>query len=497
MDQTKTPYLDALKKYVLENVSPFDVPAHHMGNVDNDFKDYVGQMTYTVDVNAPRGLDNLNHPSGVILEAEKLMADCYHADESFFLINGTSSGILAMIMATCKAHDKIIMPRNCHKSAINALIISGAIPVFVMPQFDSNLEIANQPTMEDYKKAILDNPDAKAVFVINPTYFGATLDLKELVDFSHKHNMIVLADEAHGSHFAFSDELPISAMDAGCDLSAASFHKTSGSLTQSSVLLRKGNLVSHYDVFKSLMVINTTSPSTLLLASLDSARKFMAVDGNRKQHETIELAKYTRNEINKIPGIKARGEEYFKEHGAKAYDLTKVVIELESLSINGFDAYRILKDKYQVQMELAEQYVILAIFGIGSTKEHADKLINGLKGLSNDYFISDRNYPKYHYNTEFPKSRMRPRVAYQAPLKRVSLDNAEGLISKEAIMVYPPGIPLIIPGEVFNKNLIERIKNYKTTGATVMMDYEDMSVSTVDYEQYLINRGSVDDRYDD
>ena len=150
MNQNKMPFLDALKKYINQNVSPFDVPGHHMGNVDNLFKDYIGDLTYNCDVNAPRGLDNLNHPNGVIEESQKLMAECYHADEAFFLINGTSSGILAMIMATVKAHEEIILPRNCHKSVINALILSGAIPVFVMPQFDKNLEISNQPTIDDY-----------------------------------------------------------------------------------------------------------------------------------------------------------------------------------------------------------------------------------------------------------------------------------------------------------------------------------------------------------
>ena len=245
------------------------------------------------------------------------------------------------------------------------------------------------------------------------------------------------------------------------------------------------------------MVINTTSPSTLLLASLDAARKYMAVDGERKQEEIIELAEYTRNEINKIPGFKARGEEYFKENHAYGYDLTKVVIELESVSVNGFDVYRILKDKYNVQMELAEQYVVLAIFGIGSTKRDSDMLIRGLKGISRLYYISKRNYPKYHYNISFPETSMRPRVAYQAPQKKVKLEDAIGLISKESIMAYPPGIPLIIPGEVFNEAIIQRINHYKETGATVLMDYDDGTVSTVDYDQYLVNRGTYeDDRYE-
>ena len=259
MDQNKTPFLDALKKYVDENVSPFDVPGHHMGNAENEFKNYIGQLTYTCDVNAPRGLDNLNHPNGVIEESMKLMADCYKADEAFFLINGTSSGILAMIMSTVKAHEEIILPRNVHKSVINALILAGAIPVFVVPQFDKNLEISNQPTVEDYIKKIESHPYAKAVFVINPTYFGAVNDLKAISKVAHEKGMLCLADEAHGAHLGFTDKLPISAMEADFDLSAVSMHKTAGALTQASVLLRKGNRVSHYDVFKALMVVNTNS----------------------------------------------------------------------------------------------------------------------------------------------------------------------------------------------------------------------------------------------
>ena len=300
MNQNKTPFLDALKSYIDDGISPFDVPGHHMGNAENDFKDYIGELTYTADVNAPRGLDNLNHPSGVIREAEELMADCYGADEAFFLINGTSSGILAMIMATVKAHEEIILPRNVHKSVINALIIAGAIPVFVMPSFDRNLEISNQPRLEDYERQIKRHPNAKAVFVINPTYFGAANDLLAISKMAHEAGMLCLADEAHGAHLGFTKNLPMSAMEADFDLSAVSMHKTAGALTQASVLLRKGNRVSHYDVFKALMVVNTTSPSNLLIASLDSARKYMALHGKEKLDEILQLGDYARKKINEI-----------------------------------------------------------------------------------------------------------------------------------------------------------------------------------------------------
>ena len=169
LDQNKTPYLDALKKYVSEDVLPLDVPGHHMGNVQNKFKDFIGDQLYRCDINAPIGMDNLANPTGVLLDAQKLMAQMCHADKAFFLINGTTSGILAMILATCHTNDKIILPRNVHKSIVNALILCGAKPVYIMPELDKELEIANQPSADDYIKAMHRYPTAKAVFVINPT----------------------------------------------------------------------------------------------------------------------------------------------------------------------------------------------------------------------------------------------------------------------------------------------------------------------------------------
>jgi lysine decarboxylase len=480
MDQNKTPYLDALKKYLDSNVVPFDVPGHHMGNVQNDFMDIVGKKAYQADVNAPRGLDNLNHPNGVIKEAQALMADAYNADEAFFLINGTSSGIIAMIMAACKANDEIILPRNCHKSVINALVLSGATPIFIMPEIDMDLEIANQPSIEEYKKAIDENPKAKAIFVINPTYFGAVIDLKTLTDYAHQHNMLVLVDEAHGAHFGFDSKGPLSAMNCGADMSAASIHKTSGALTQASVLLKKGDRIKHFEIFKILSMLNTTSPSTLLIASLDSARHLMALKGDSMMQECKKLADYAREEINKIKGFKAAGVSHFKEHLQFDFDRTKLVIELDDLTINGFKLYQILKDEYEIQMELAETYAILAIISVASKKEHIDRLVSALKKISQKYYLKGVNYPKFHYSQNFPMQEERPREAFQAPLKIMDLDDCVGEVSKEMIMVYPPGIPLIIPGEIFTKSIVDRIKAYKKANAVILSDFDDGRVSCVD-----------------
>lgn len=470
--QRKAPYVEALKKYVEEDVSPFDVPGHHMGNIENEFTKLIGHEAYHLDVNAPIGMDNLANPHGVLLEAEDLMAEACGADEAFFLVNGTSSGIIAMLLTACKAGEKIILPRNVHKSVINGLILSGAVPEYVMPEIDGQLEIANQPSVEDFKKAITRFPSAKAVFVINPTYFGATNDLKEIVDFAHEHHMAVLVDEAHGAHFYFhAGNAPITAMDAGADMAAVSFHKTGGSLTQSSVLLANTRLFSRYKIQKALNILNSTSPSTLLIASLDAARQFMITNGKKAQEEAYKLAANATERINKIPGFKVAGREHFLQHGAYDYDESKVVIELDKLDISGFELYQLAKKEYGIQFELAETYAVLLIFAIGSKKKHVDALIAALKDISKKHYHKNIVYPDHRFGASFPFMLTRPRVAFHATGKVVSLDECDGLISKEQVMIYPPGIPIICPGEVWTKELIRRMKRYEATGVTILKSY--------------------------
>ena len=484
LNQNQTPFLDALIKYVSENISPFDVPGHHMGNVENRLKDFLGAKTFRSDVNAPIGLDSLQHPTGVIAEAQELMADFAGADHSFFLVNGTTSGIIAMIMAVCKARDKIILPRNVHKSIISALVLSGSIPIYVMPKIDRQLEIANQPSVDDYKRAIIRYPSAKAILVINPTYFGAVNDLKELTAFAHAHNVTVLVDEAHGAHYYFSKNGPLSAMACGADLSSVSFHKTGGSLTQSSVLLLQGKRVSPSEVQKSLSIINTTSPSNLLIASIDAARHFAATKGQEAMNQVLELAQYAREQISKIKGFIPRGREHFLQKGCYDYDETKLVIELDHLDLSGFDLYYLLKEKYQIQVELAETYVVLGILAIGTKKEHLKHLFAALKEISRDHYNHKITYPRHSFSVGFPFLLVRPRSAFYAPSKRISIMDAANEISKESIMIYPPGIPLIIPGEIFTNDLIERIKSYKQTGITMISDYSDGTVNVVDKEHW-------------
>ncbi len=471
----ETPFLDAVELASREIQSPFDVPGHHLGNIDTRAIEVFGRRVYECDLNAPLGLDNLAQPRGVILKAERLLAEATGADDAFFLVNGTTSGIIAMFLTALKANDKVLLPRNVHKSVINSLILCGAIPVYVMPEIDDELNIANQPSLRDWEKAIRQHPSAKALFVINPTYFGAVGPLTELVELAHSHGMAVLVDEAHGAHYYFkaSRALP-SAMDAGADISSVSFHKTAGSLTQSSVLLMHYGLFTREDVQKSLNVLTTTSPSSILMGSLDAARAYVASENGRADMEKVYLlSDYARSEIAKIDGFYDVSREHFIRHGAYDYDVTKLVIGLDRLDISGFELYRILRERYRIQMELAESHAVLGILAIGTKKEHIDNLLKALREIGKEHFHSEMKPVHRQFDSSFPFALIRPRTAFHAPGRVMKLDDLDGEISKEQVMIYPPGIPFICPGEVWTKDLIKRVKNYQASGVKTMSSFED------------------------
>ena len=493
-EQKKTPYLKAYEKYLKEHTSVFDVPGHHQGNIRTDFDKIFTHIVYKNDVNCPRGMDNLLHPTGAIKEAQDLFAKACGADYCKFLVNGSTSGNLIMFLSALQANDKVILPRNVHKSVINGLILSGAVPVFIMPELDKKTEIVNQVSFKQWKKAIDENPDAKAIFIINPTYFGATCDLKKIVNYAHLKNIIVLVDEAHGSHFYFSNKLPITAMQAGADMSTLSIHKTGGSLTQSSILLVKGNRVKKYDVIKSFNMITTTSPSSILLASLDAARKYLVFKGSLKIYNAIKLAREAKEKIDQIPGFIAHSKDYFvKECGAFSYDETKLCVEIDKLTISGFELYKLLKDKYHIQIELAETYVFLLLFTIGSKQADVDHLVAALKDISLKYYEPNMVYEDDHFTNGFPKMEVRPRVAYHAPLKVCKLKNALGKISKEMIMIYPPGIPIIIPGEVFTQEVINEINYYQRKKVTIISDWNSSNeVSVIDEKKWKYAKNNED-----
>ena len=462
LNQTKTPLFDALMEYVNRDTLPFHVPGHKKGvGMDIEFKNFIGENPFKIDVTVFKLVDSLHHPTGPIKEAQELAADAYGADASFFSIHGTSGAIQAMIMSVVSDGDKILVPRNVHKSVTAGIILSGAIPVFMQPELDKNLGIAHGVDPATVEKTLKANPDAKAVLIINPTYYGVATDIKKIADIVHSYDIPLIVDEAHGPHLAFSQKLPMSALEAGADMCAQSTHKIIGSLTQASLLHIKGTRVNPKRVQQVLNLLQTTSPSYILMASLDCARRQIALEGKELLSKTIDLCEYTRNEINKIPGFNCFGSEILGIPGSYAFDPTKLTISCRGLGITGYELDTILADKYHIQMELSDFYNVLAVGSFGDTLEGMNKLISTLKEISKDYYGKRVATPDFLDIPKIPPKFLNPREAFNSKKEDLLLKDSENSISGEFLLAYPPGIPLLCPGEIITKEIINYVEDLK------------------------------------
>lgn len=482
--QEEEPFLQACIDYMKSSPTPFDVPGHKLGGIKTDLVYFAGENIFDSDFNAPIGLDNLYHPQGVIKKAEALAAQAFNADECLFSVNGSTGGIITLLCAVLDPKDKIILPRNVHKSAINGLIVSGAYPIFISPDLDEETGIANGVDVEEYVKAMDENPDVKALFVINPTYFGIVSDLKSIVKEAHKRGVVVICDEAHGAHFHFSKNEPCSAMDAGADLSILSIHKTGGSLTQSSMILGKGDLIDWHRVTRVFSMFSSTSPNHLLLASLDAARKFLYFQGKEYIDRSIRYAEEARKEISKIPGLSCIDDSFCSTPGRYGRDKSKLVINVSGLGKTGFEIYREIREKFNIQLELGEAKEVMALFGIGTLEKDKDILIKAFKELSKEYYQNNEEYIIPNFEYHYPKLLVRPREAFYAPYKVVKLEDAVGEICAESIMVYPPGIPVLIPGELISSSVIDILSFYEDDGGVLLSDSKDGYIKVVDKDKW-------------
>ena len=479
MNQEETPLFNALMEYVDRDTLPFHVPGHKKGvGIDSEFKNFIGENPFKIDVTVFKLVDSLHHPTGPIKKAQELAADAYGAETSFFSINGTSGAIQAMIMSAVNDGDKIIVPRNVHKSITAGIILSGAIPIFMQPQLDKKLGIAHGVPPETVKRTLEEHPDAKAVLIINPTYYGVATDLKRIADIVHSHNIPLLVDEAHGPHLAFSDKLPLSALEAGADICAQSTHKITGSLTQASLLHVNSKYINPKRVQQILNIIQTTSPSYILMASLDCARRQIALEGRDLLKSTIDLCNYTRTEINKIPGFYCFGEEVIGTPGSYSFDPTKLTISSRDLGITGFELDMILADKYHIQMELSDFYNILAVGSFGDTKEGMDKLLKALKEISYEYFGKKEPIQDFLDIPSIPKRILNPREAFNSANISIPIKESLGRISGEFLLAYPPGIPLLCPGEEITQDVLDYVEDLKRANLYVQ-GTEDPTVSNI------------------
>ena len=474
-NQYSMPLAEAMQRYKLNRVVPFDVPGHKQGKGNPRLRELLGSKCLSLDVNSMKPLDNLQHPVSVIKEAEALAADAFGAESAFFIVNGTTAAVQGMIMTACKKGDKIILPRNVHISAINSLVLCGAEPVYVNPGVNNELGIPLGMTVNDVLKAIEENPGAKAVLVNNPTYYGICSDLKSIVKAAHEHGMLVLVDEAHGTHFYFGENMPVSAMAAGADMAAVSMHKTGGSLTQSSILLTGGS-VNPERVRQILNLTQTTSASYLLMSSLDVSRRNLALDGKEIFKKVTDLASYARDEINEIGGYYAYGKELTKNEAVYDFDLTKLSVFTRSIGLAGIEVYDILRDDYGIQIEFGDLGNILAIISVGDTELMIERLIAAMNEIKRLHEKDTKGMFEHEYIT--PILEMIPQKAFYAESKSVPLESSGGCICTEYVMCYPPGIPVLAPGERITAEIIEYIKYAKDRGC-MMMGTQDSELNNI------------------
>ena len=473
LNQNHAPIHEALETFRRMRVVPFDVPGHKRGRGNPELTEFLGQKCVGVDVNSMKPLDNLCHPVSVIREAEELAADAFGAAHAFLMVGGTTSSVQTMVLTACKRGDEIILPRNVHRSVLNALVLCGAIPVYVNPEVDQRLGISLGMKREQVEKAIKEHPKAVAVLVNNPTYYGICSDLRAIVKMAHDAGMLCLADEAHGTHLYFGDNLPMNSMKAGADLAAISMHKSGGSLTQSSILLTNNGMNADY-VQTIINITQTTSASYLLMTSLDISRRNLALRGRQSFAKVSEWAQYARDEINMVGGYYAYGKELINGGTVYDYDVTKLCVYTRDIGLDGIEVYDILRDEYDIQIEFGDIGNIMAYISIGDRIQDIERLVGALAEISRLYSKEEKRF-EVDRQMLLPRVLASPQEAFYADKIKVPIREAAGHISGEFVMAYPPGIPILAPGEEITDEIIDYIQ-YSVEKGCSMQGTEDPAV---------------------
>lgn len=469
LDQHRTPYFDALQDYVRAGTIPFHTPGHKQGKgMHARLRDFVGDNVLAIDLTQIRGLDDLNQPEGPIQDAHELAAAAYGANFSYFLVNGSTAGNQAMLMAALRPGDSVLLPRNSHKSATSALIMSAATPVYMPPEVDADLHIDHCVSAETVSAALRSNPAVKAVFITSPTYYGATADLIAIEKIVHEHGKLLLVDEAWGPHLHFHAELPPSATASGADVCVNSTHKLLAGMSQASMLHTTGARIEQGRLRSTLRLFQSTSPSLVLLASLDVARMQMATEGERLLTRTLQLARDARAQLNALPGIYCMGPDHVGRPGVAGYDETRIVITVKNLGYTGYEAEEILRMRSNVQVELADLFNVVALITIGDSEQSVARLIAAVSELARarrslesnalSGVLSERLRSASYALPPIPEQVATPREAFLSDHVEIPLSESAGKVCAEVVTPYPPGIPILCPGERITKEIIEYLR---------------------------------------
>ncbi|NEP08839.1 MAG: aminotransferase class I/II-fold pyridoxal phosphate-dependent enzyme [Symploca sp. SIO2C1] len=479
LDQTAVPLLKTLQASAQRHHAPFYTPGHKRGQgIPQPLADWLGKSVFQADLPELPELDNLFAPTGVIQKAQQLAAEAFGAHKTWFLVNGSTAGVMAAILATCSTGDKIILPRNIHQCAIAGLVLSGAVPVFINPEYDPSAYLANSITPAAVAGALEQHPDAKAVMMVYPTYHGVCGDVRAIAQLAHQYNIPLLVDEAHGPHFAFHPELPPSALSCGADIAVQSTHKVLGAMTQASMLHLQGNRIDAQKLSKVLQLVQSTSANYLLLASLDAARQQMALYGEQLMNRTLQLANKARNHISQIPNLSVL--EAANTPGFRALDCTRLTVTVSDLGLSGFEVDQMFHQQLGVTAELPTLQHLTFLISLGNTEGDIEQLVQAFTTITQDNYLSRATgslqnvLQKWSEQLLFihPSSfilcpAISPREAFFAPTETIPVEKTSDRISAELICPYPPGIPALMPGEMINPAAIEYLQQVLTLGGEV------------------------------
>lgn len=469
LSQHKTPYFDALRDYVDSGTRPFHTPGHKQGvGMHKRLRDFLGDNVLSIDLTQIRGLDDLNQPEGPILEAMRLAALAYGADFSYFLVNGSTAGNQAMLMTALRPDDAVLLPRNSHKSATSALIMSATRPIYMPPEVDHDLHVDHAVTPQTVERCLDEHPEAAAVFVTSPTYYGATADLQAIEKIVHARGKLLLVDEAWGPHLHFHPELPPSATSVGADACVNSTHKLLAGMSQASMLHTVGPRIDQGRLRSTLRIFQSTSPQLVLLASLDVCRMQMATEGKALLTHALALARNARERLNEIRGVYCMGPDQIGKPGIAGYDETRIVITVKELGYTGYEAERILRLRYNVQVELADLFNVVALVTLGDTQASIDALVNAVHELARedrpiDIYsptgVLEKRLKRGSYKMPpIPELVVTPREAFVRDYVEVPFKKSAGRVCAEVVTPYPPGIPILCPGERITQETIDYLR---------------------------------------
>ncbi|MBI9108502.1 MAG: aminotransferase class I/II-fold pyridoxal phosphate-dependent enzyme [Spirochaetales bacterium] len=464
---SRTPLFDALKEYNRRSRGYFRIPGHRFQRgIPKEFRDFAGDNIFKIDITETPLTDDLHNPRTVIAESQGYTAEAFGAERSFYLVNGTTCGNQSMIIAAASEGEKILVPRNAHKSVMAGLIISGAVPVYMPVDYIREIGITGALKPETARVAALANPDARGIFAVSPNYHGLCSDLGSLAETAHENGMPLLVDEAHGAHYYFCDSLPDGALSLGADAAAQSLHKVAGALTQSSLLHLKSELIDAAKIDSALRMTMSTSPSYILMTSLELARDELEKNGSQLWEQTISLAERMKSEINRAGCFHCPGKDELETYGVHDSDPTRIIINCDNAGISGYDLKTRLWKMYSIDVEMADSRNILLLLTPGNTAVEADNLISALQTFSPAPITTEKPeagelIPEI---LGIPQMALPPRKAYFSKTKIIPWSEITGKVAAEPAAPYPPGIPVLYPGEIITKEIFEFLNSVKAAG---------------------------------